>query len=54
MSQDYKDKIDKLCNEANKGSTQAAQELLDEADKWSKIIDKLKEERDNNSNSKVK
>lgn len=54
MSQDYKNKIDKLCDKANKGSINAGQELLDEADKWSKIIDKLKEERDNNSNSKVK
>jgi len=48
MSQEYKDKINKLVDKANKGNTEAAQELLDEASKWSQRIKELKQDEDEN------
>jgi hypothetical protein len=45
MSEQYKQYIDKLCEEADKGNIKAAQELVDEADKWSAKIKELDNKR---------
>lgn len=47
MSKQYKQYIDDLCNKADKGNTEAAKELLSEADKWSVKNKQLINERDN-------
>lgn len=43
MSERYKQHIDKLCERADSGDTKAAQELVDEANKWSAKIKELKD-----------
>jgi hypothetical protein len=43
MSKQYKHYIDKLCEDADKGNTKAAQELVDEANNWSAKIKELKD-----------
>lgn len=44
MSKEYSEKIDKLVELANRGNTEAARQLLEEADKWSELIKKLKKD----------
>jgi hypothetical protein len=46
MSKEYSEKIDKLVELANRGNVEAAKQLLEEANKWSEIIKKLKKEHD--------
>lgn len=46
MSQEYKDKIDKLCTDADNGNTKATKELLDQAAYWSAKNKELIKERD--------
>lgn len=48
MSEEYKQHIDKLVEDANKGDTKACKQLLEETNKWNKLIDKAKEDRDKN------
>lgn len=47
MSNEYKQYIDKLCDKADNGNIEAAQELLREANKWSAKNKQLIKERDN-------
>ena len=44
MSKEYKEKIEKLVQQADSGNTQAAKEILEEVDKWKEKVDKLKKE----------
>lgn len=46
MSEKYKQYIDDLCDKADNGNTEAAKELLDEANKWSTKNKELIKERD--------
>jgi uncharacterized protein YdcH (DUF465 family) len=45
MSKEYKDKIDKLVDDANKGNTSSTKELLEECNMWNAKIDELKNNR---------
>jgi hypothetical protein len=48
MSEKYKQYIDKLCKDADNGNIEAAQELVNEANKWSARIKEMKNKDNKN------